>query len=552
MKAYQVPAGVPAEKEVAPRLSETHPKGNIPTTTETQWNLDRRPMFHESFLPGNQIVPNFNAGIETHFTRTQSLNIPRRAVYSEGQAVTPFQAHGAAEQSNIPSQNQMIRDSWYAPTALPPGTASLQTSFPTGPVNSNNAQEHMSPVHRDQDSDDYLFEKARLDFMVKRADELYAGEFWPKAEEYIKTIIETFDKDSRLRFVKIGGRGRGAFLMKLMETQVKQSQWSEGLATTLYFDTTDIEEVLTAYSVGAIEFWQSYLHFKLEDYDTARALCKKVVKLRAGDPNLWESHGDAIVLMNRILRAQGATVELEFFQSMLSQESTDTAVYNIIGNQDMVRADIYFGDFDIVRRASKYPINGIDRMAPFHHAVLRDNPDIVKLIGNVVGSVETPGGLNAFFIAISHSSSRMLQCLTEIGFYNPSGMGLPLHVACGPNVKDRLAKVNILVANSIGVNLKDNQGRTPLMALIADVVETESDMRATMEILLEQKPSTLQVIDPNGDTALHYAARVLSMSGIQRLLHYGASLTSRNSQGLKPRTVARRSGRDRSIINLLR
>ncbi|KAI3321168.1 ankyrin [Xylariaceae sp. AK1471] len=95
----------------------------------------------------------------------------------------------------------------------------------------------------------------------------------------------------------------------------------------------------------------------------------------------------------------------------------------------------------------------------------------------------------------------------------------------------------------IGINAYDINGRTYLMALITtlgDATSNGSDVAVLEKIksCISQKPD-LNLLDPNGNTALHYATRANRQEVIELLTNSSINVDARNLQGLSAEDVAK-------------
>lgn len=81
-----------------------------------------------------------------------------------------------------------------------------------------------------------------------------------------------------------------------------------------------------------------------------------------------------------------------------------------------------------------------------------------------------------------------------------------------------------LIEKGIDVNAQKNNGET----LLFKEVYPE-----TIEILIKSGAS-VNIVNKNGDTALHYAAKRNDLESILLLLKYGANVRLTNSKGAKP------------------
>ncbi|KAF3919941.1 hypothetical protein AA313_de0204050 [Arthrobotrys entomopaga] len=563
-------AGLGPQNEAIPKPSEMTAKNNTFTTTEHQLYPDRAPtsnnetssppqslpfetfspvqtlphetlsplqnsqnLQHETFSPV-QKVPNYGYEIESLVTRTQSMRIPRRPVYSETQTDI------ALPQAQAQTEKQTEKPERPAGQSTPPPVTFEDTVMMLGerpvpaqhgyqsPMKSSNALSLESPagssiyrtdsvssypsagtqpttVHTpdsitipddesDGDSEDELFELQRAEFMVKRANELYKSQTWNQAEEFIQSLVSVLSGNTRLRAAKPGGLSKSHWLMMLVKVQASQQKWTEALNTTNLLSVTDMLEDAVPFVPGIIEFWQSYFTLKLGRYDKARSLCRKVIKLRRGNPQFREQHDHAISLMRLIVGVQKDNVEMEFYQSMLSQESYDNEVARLIGEKDLdiILTDIYLiGPFsqtaaspgpqtypyqaghlsrlstvsfidagvDVGKfvKPSLWKIDGIDYMEPFHQAVYRDNlaivkhfttlPDIITLYVNRL----TPGGWSPIELAIAFASPEMVGCLLAVGATIKATSSVSgredlstVHQICLANVKNRADKIKAI------------------------------------------------------------------------------------------------------------
>ena len=119
------------------------------------------------------------------------------------------------------------------------------------------------------------------------------------------------------------------------------------------------------------------------------------------------------------------------------------------------------------------------------------------------------------------------------------------HVAVSTN-NNQADLVNILLSRGLAFEVPNNVGATPLHMAVAH------DNKPAVVALLSRGAS-VATKDGNGNTALHYAARLQKVQyGIlNMLLKHGASIDAVNNSGLTPLLLAFRKGNKPAVFALL-
>lgn len=206
----------------------------------------------------------------------------------------------------------------------------------------------------------------------------------------------------------------------------------------------------------------------------------------------------------------------------------------------MGRRDIF--DLLIQRGAD---VNSKDKWghSPLYLAIHNDDSYFMKTLITNGAEVNTkyPGGetllQSAAITGRTESVRVLLEAGANINAVNDRGqtaLHVPLDVKNSNYKKYKLSKdtLELLLAKGADMNLKDKNGRTPLL-LAAESADGE-----IVTLLLDKGADVNAKDDESGFTALHYAARSGKKDAAEVLIARGADINTKDNQGHTPLYVA--------------
>jgi pectate lyase len=175
-----------------------------------------------------------------------------------------------------------------------------------------------------------------------------------------------------------------------------------------------------------------------------------------------------------------------------------------------------------------------------HFAVEKGHKEIVELLidkGADVNANNTRGQTPTDVVG-TRNRKEIVELLTKHGATISS-----IHTAA---VVGDLARVRAFLENGIDINVKDNQGNTPLH------LAAQGGHREVVEFLLSKDSdvNTRRTGYPAGDTPLHTAVRAGNIDIVELLLRNGADTDVKNESGQTPLDIALSRNR-KDIIELL-
>jgi ankyrin repeat protein len=185
-------------------------------------------------------------------------------------------------------------------------------------------------------------------------------------------------------------------------------------------------------------------------------------------------------------------------------------------------------------------------------AAIHNHIEIAELLiahGANVNHAESGNGYTVLISAAYFNNPEIIKILLDNGadpnlHCCPGFGGTALHGAADQGA---IEAAQALLAGGADVNIQTDLGITPLMSVI--MTETSTTLAEMVAVLLDgDADPNLQ--DVNGDSALHYAARLGygHEDAIPILIEHGASLDLRNNNGETPLDIATSN----TIIELLR
>ncbi|KAA0708087.1 Serine/threonine-protein phosphatase 6 regulatory ankyrin repeat subunit C [Triplophysa tibetana] len=199
--------------------------------------------------------------------------------------------------------------------------------------------------------------------------------------------------------------------------------------------------------------------------------------------------------------------------------------------------------------------------SPVHYAAAHGKKHNLKLAYNgysealqvlletmVHVDVQDSGGRTALYLACLQGHCRCVEVLllheASCSIREDIYRWTPLHIAAAKGQADCLLKLLKQAEQNDVINLKDKQGRTPLM------LATRGSNTDCVNMLLERgsKPDTGE---RRNHTALHYAAVVGSEQCVSALLVHGAFILCRDFHGRSPLHLAASCGHARILLLLL-
>lgn len=198
----------------------------------------------------------------------------------------------------------------------------------------------------------------------------------------------------------------------------------------------------------------------------------------------------------------------------------------------------------------------------YHEAALTEDENVINLIRNAGGNPlsRDKNGNTPFSLCLSKQDSIIKAILGKDTSISDSDGNTPLHIAVQNN-KESILKM--LISSGYPLNTRNSDGYTPL------AIAVEKDYNQLALILLENKANPFIQIDSNGNNAalialknnnvsilagiakcsstmsdiqgntiLHYAARISNAATIQNLLSYGLDKNVKNIYDETPYTVA--------------
>lgn len=198
----------------------------------------------------------------------------------------------------------------------------------------------------------------------------------------------------------------------------------------------------------------------------------------------------------------------------------------------------------------------------YHEAALTEDENVINLIRNAGGNPlsRDKNGNTPFSLCLSKQDSIIKAILGKDTSISDSDGNTPLHIAVQNN-KESILKM--LISSGYPLNTRNSDGYTPL------AIAVEKDYNQLALILLENKANPFIQIDSNGNNAvlialknnnasilagiakcsstmsdiqgntiLHYAARISNAETIQNLLSYGLDKNVKNIYDETPYTVA--------------
>lgn len=226
-------------------------------------------------------------------------------------------------------------------------------------------------------------------------------------------------------------------------------------------------------------------------------------------------------------------------------------------------------NISIIRLLLKHDANpnmqDINGRNAYHEAALTLNKDIISVIreagGNPLGR-DKQGNTPLSFV-INEKTDIILEVLGDNKNIVDSDGNTPMHIAV--KSKNPSSLIKTLISNGYPVDIRNSEGYTPL----AYAIEAKDNQKAVVllenganpfqmidkkgkngvSIALENKNKTLignivkyagNKYDIQGNTILHYAAKVSSSDIIKLLLSYGIDKNAKNASGDTAYTIATR------------
>lgn len=175
---------------------------------------------------------------------------------------------------------------------------------------------------------------------------------------------------------------------------------------------------------------------------------------------------------------------------------------------------------------------------PLHWAVERDNAGLVKYLLECEAQVDAKdnNGATALHKAVLKGNVTVIRYIIELGraamnlkTKDEAGGNAPMHEAAGAGQTE---VVQLLLAHKADPNIKNYQGKTPLMRAIA------KNRDATAKVLIES--CDVNVADGTGRTALHWAAFYGHEAIVRMLVAKPASMHLRDKAGVTALDIAKR------------
>ncbi|KAK6344781.1 hypothetical protein TWF718_006737 [Orbilia javanica] len=168
------------------------------------------------------------------------------------------------------------------------------------------------------------FEFERMVFSFRKAEEFFGASDWEKAELHLSAVVAILNSYPKFEAV-FRGAGKFDMMNTLLLCRTNQNKWKEALKTIdIIIQIAKASEMLPSdlqIVVGSMEHWRSRAYRELGDLESARAACKKAVRVRRSDPNRL---GESVKLMVEILGDIGPgaqyDVEVEFYKSLMPEE----------------------------------------------------------------------------------------------------------------------------------------------------------------------------------------------------------------------------------------
>ena len=208
---------------------------------------------------------------------------------------------------------------------------------------------------------------------------------------------------------------------------------------------------------------------------------------------------------------------------------------------------------ELLTRGASLAIVDHNGTTALHFAVFSRNnqADLVNMLLKHGASIEAvnSSGLTPLLVAFQEGNEPAVVALLEGGAslasVDSDGNTALHHVAISTN-NNQADLVNMLLSRGLDLEVSNNFQMTPLHMAVA-----HNNKPAVVALL--SRGASLATKDCEGETALHYAARLQSVqSGIlSMLLKHGASIDAVNNSGYTPLIVAFRKGNEPAVVALL-